>query len=41
MQDDHHRYLELARRALESSQGELQYEINEVNEKRVADPYKS
>ena len=34
------RYLELARRALENSQGAaLPYEKNEINEKRVADPY--
>src|SRR6516164_4407397 len=33
------RYLGLARRALESSQRALPYERNEINEKRVTDPY--
>ena len=33
------RNLGLARRALESSQGALPYEKNEINEKRVTDPY--
>jgi hypothetical protein len=33
------RYLDLARRALESSRGILPYEKNEINEKRTNDPY--